>query len=326
MRRKKKILKRIITFVGSFVAALSVVAQFFPESFAFIGHIPGVDRIVFIVIIVMLMGLFFMNWRQSIEENEEKLRIEHEATHNFAHLIRDTSYEADMIGNGTNNYSSLYHLLKSFTDDVVTCIYKTICAVLNSDITKDNVSVCVKVLDLNEWNNSKITDKTASKYITLSRNYIPKGALQADDAVPHSISEDTAFTRVFAEGKHDWTGINLSKKNNIEIVSEDYLKRKIEYTDSCESWSDYYSNRIVVPIRVKLSEINEKYFQSDERNLFGFICVEIKKPKALRISSKDDEELISVLDLLKTFADTMYVVYDKINDKMESTKESGGDK
>lgn len=321
MHKKGKLLKKIITFVGSFLAALSVVAQFFPEAFSFLNKIPDLNRIVFICVIVMLLGLFFMNWKQSLDENEFKLITEHEATHRYAHLLRDTTYEIKKISEDKVNNAMLLHVLTTFSEGVVSCIYDTICSLLNADANKNELSVSIKILDIKDWDNSKIPDKSQAGYHTLCRSFTAKGALQADDAVSHTISENTSFYRIFVEGKHDWTGLNLSKKNNIEIISEDSIIKCFEYRDSCSSWNEYYSSRIVVPIRVKLSEIDDSYMNSDERNLYGFVCIEYKKSSLLKISGKFDEDLISMLNLLKTYADTMYVIYDSIYKTMSFSEE-----
>lgn len=316
MKKKGKLIKKIITFIGSFLAALSVVAQFFPEAFSFVSEIPDANRIVFVCVVIMMLGLFFINWKQSLEENEAKLRVEHEATHRYAHLLRDTTYEIEKITKSGGNNAMINHLLVAFSNGVVSCVKDTLCALLDVDPQKNDLMVCIKVLDYKYWDNSTIEDKDAALVKTISRSITPKGALQADDAVAHPIADCTAFHRVFTEGKHDWAGINLPSKNNLEIISEDASYRAISYTDSCPSWMEYYSNKIVVPIRVKLSEIDDAYLNSDERNLYGFLCVEYKKNSLIRISNKFDADLISILDLLKTYADTMYTVYDKAYSRM----------
>lgn len=309
--KKGKLIKRIITFIGSFLAALSVVAQFFPEAFSFLSVTTDMSKIVFVFVIIMMLGLFFINWKQSMDENEQRLRIEHESTHKYAHLLRDTTYEIEKIGKGKRNEAAMNHLLISFTNGVVNCVKETLCAIMNADAQKNDITVCVKVLDYKYWDNSKIEDKDAATYKTISRSFTPKGALQVDDAVFHPISSCTPFHRIFTEGKHDWTGLKLNSPKNIEIISEDEANKGFVFTDSCANWSEYYAYKIVVPIRVKLSEIDDKYLDSDERNLFGFLCIEYKKKSLLQISHKFDEELISILDLMKTYADTMYIVYDK---------------
>lgn len=327
MKKKGKIIKKIITFIGSFLAALSVVAQFFPDAFSFLSAIPDANRVVFVCVVIMMLGLFFINWKQNIEENEAKFRIEHEATHRYAHLLRDTTYEIEKISKSGGSDATINHLLVSFSNGVVSCVKDTLCALLDVDPQKNEMMVCIKVLDYKCWDNSSIVDKDTVLVKTISRSITPKGALQADDAVSHPIAECTPFHRIFTEGKHDWTGINLSSKNNVEIISEDISYRRVEYSDSCLNWSEYFSNKIVVPIRVKLSEIDDSYLNSDERNLFGFLCVEYKKNNLIRISNKFDEDLISILDLLKTYADTMYTVYDKAYNQMSifqmSAKEGG---
>lgn len=325
MHKKGKMVRKIITFIGSFLAALSIVAQFFPEIFSFSKDIPNANGIVFVCIIIMLLALFFMNWKQSLDENDNKLFVEHESTHKYAHLIRDTIYKIEKISKSKSNNVVILHILKSFSNEVVSCIADNLYALFKADSDKNEISVCIKILDFSEWENSKITDKSQASFYTLSRSFISRGSLQADDAVPHKISECTAFYRIFVERKHDWTGINLSSKNNIEIISEDVLTRNFDYTDSCQEWKEHYTNRIVVPIRVKLSEIYDNYQNSDERNLFGFICVEYKKSSFLKIVDKYDKDLISVLDLLKSYADMMYIVYDTAYKKMKISNKKEGE-
>lgn len=316
MKKKVKLIKKIITFIGSFLAALSVVAQFFPDAFSFLNSIPDANRIVFVCVVIMMLALFFINWKQSIEENEAKFRVEHETMHRYAHLLRDTTYEIEKLTKSGSNDIAIHQLLISFSKGVVSCVKDTLCALLNADSQKNEIMVCVKVLEYKHWNNITVADMDTVMVKTISRSITPKGALQADDAVPHTIATCTAFHRIFTEGKHDWTGINLTSKRNVEIISEDTIRIGINYLDSCSNWNEYYTNKVVVPIRVKLSEIDDDYLDSDKRNLFGFLCVEYKKNNLIKTSNKFDEDLISILDLLKTYADTMYTVYDKAFDRM----------
>lgn len=322
MKKKGKLIKKILTFIGSFIAALSVVASFFPDSFSFFKGVPNTENVVYLCVVIMMLALFFINWKQNIEDNEAKFRISHEATHRYAHLLRDTTYEIEKISKNGSNDAAINHLLVSFSNGVVSCVKTTLCALFDTDPQKNEVMVSVKTLEYKYWNNSIIADKDAATFKTISRSIIPKGALQADDAVPHQILECTPFHRIFTEGKHDWTGIKLASKQNIEIISEDAVYTGFNYLDSCPNWSEYYTNKIVVPIRVKLSEIDDKFFDSDERNLYGFLCVEYKKKNLIRTNNKFDEDLISILDLLKTYADTMYTVYDKAYNQMSISKVS----
>ena len=312
MKKKARLIKKIITFIGSFVAALSVIAQFFPDAFSFMTEIPGINRIVILFVVVLLLGLFFLNWKQNQDDVDLKFQSEHDATHRYAHLLRDTTYEAIKLNAGQVNDPLAIHLLTSFTKNTVECISDSLYEFLGADPSKNELMVCVKVLDYEFWNNLSIKDKTSATYHTLSRSITPKGALQADDASSHSIKECTPFYRIFVDGKHDWFGYNLNSEDNIQIISEDEESQGMEFIETCPSWYEHFTNKIVVPIRVKLAEIDNRFLNTDERNLFGFLCVEFKNPKLIKVSDKSDEDLISMCDYLKTYADTMYVVFDSI--------------
>ena len=106
--------------------------------------------------------------------------------------------------------------------------------------------------------------------------------------------------------------MKLNSPTNTQIISEDELHEGNEYCDTCTTWPENFQHKIVVPIRVKLSEINPNVLNSDERNLFGFLCVEYKRESLFKFSGKDDLDLISICDYLKIYADTMYTVFDNI--------------
>lgn len=319
MKKRVRFIKKMITFIGSFIAALSVVAQFFPSAFSFLEGIPNLDNIILILVVLLLLGLFFMNWRQFQEENDYKLYIEHDATHKYAHLIRDTIYRTNCLISESENDIVANDILVKFCKNVTECLEKSLYSLTGADEEKNELMVCIKVLSMEFWNNSKLANVEEKKqitYRTIARSITPKGALQRDDAVPHKIEECTPFYQIFCELKHDWTGINLSSaQKNLQIVSEDTVLVGQEYLETCPTWSEHYNNKIVIPIRVKLSEIDDNYMESDERNLFGFLCVECKNNSLNRISDTMDEELISICDYLKTYADSMYVVMDNIYKK-----------
>lgn len=320
MKKKSRLIKKIITFIGSFISAISVIASLFPSAFAMIPDVPNVDKVVFVLVVVLLWAMSFLNWKQTVDENDYKLETEHKTTHRYAHLLRDTTYEAKRLNPNGNNDALAMHLLTTFANGAVDCVETALIALSGADPTNGELMVCVKILDMQYWDNTAIEDKTQVTFRTLSRSITPKGALQADDAKSHEITGCTAFYRIFVEGKHDWTGINLNKKKNIQIISEDELQIGSEYRDTCTNWQDSYKHRIVVPIRVKLSEIDSAFQNSDERNLFGFLCVEYKRKDLFKISDKDDSELISICDFLKTYADTMYIMFDNIYKGMSFSK------
>jgi hypothetical protein len=321
MKKNAKFIKRIITIIGSLATALSVIAAFFPSVVQSLTDIPYAIQIILIIIVVVLLGLFFMNWKQYQDEVERKFQIEHDATHTYAHLLRDRKYEAQRLSATNPNDEILKHLIEKFAHDTSYSLRDALSALTNADSQSDDLVVSIKILEYIYWDNTTISaDKYAATYRTIARSTTPKGAMQLDDARSHKISECTPFIRIFAEGKHDWTGNNLSNKRNIAIVSEDEVERNISYSDTCIKWSEYFDNKIVVPIRVKLCEIDSTYEGSDERNLFGFVCVEYKKRKTLKAIDKFDKELISYLDLLKTYADTMYMVFDDIYKHMSYYK------
>lgn len=312
MKKNKRLIRKILTFIGSFVTAASVLAQFFPSFFSISENVSGVNRCVLIFVVILLISLFFMNWKQNQDEIDEKFYSEHNATHRYAHLIRDTVFESKKLCNNTKNNSLAKHLIKNFSEGVVKCIYDSLYEYMGIDKSKNELDVCIKILDFQYWDNSNIVDKTQVTYRTISRAIVPRGALQADDAVSHKIEQSTAFYKVFCMGKHDWIGVNLDKKDNIQIVSEDIVEKGEYYLDTCNNWREHYISKIVIPIRVKLSEIDDMYINSDKRNLFGFLCVECKKRNLFKFYNKFDKDLISICDYLKTYADSMYVVFDDI--------------
>lgn len=313
MKNNKRLIRKILTFIGSFVAAASVLAQFFPSFFSITENTSGVNRCVLVFVVVLLISLFFMNWRQNQDEIDEKFYFEHNATHQYAHLIRDTVYESRKLCVQTKNASLAKHLLKTFSEGAIKCMHDSLCKYMGIEKSKNELDVCIKVLDYQYWDNTDIEDKSQVTYKTIARAIVPRGALQEDDAVSHKIEQNTAFYRVFCEGKHDWIGINLDKKSNVQIVSEDIIEKGGIYFDTCNNWREHYISKIVVPIRVKLSEIDDKYINSDKRNLFGFICVECKKRNLFKFNNKFDKDLISICDYLKTYADSMYIVFDSIH-------------
>lgn len=312
MKRKSRKLIKFFYIIGSSISALSVVAAFFPDEFAIISGLPNSHQIAMMFVVVTMLGMFFFIWKQTVDDAEYKLQVEHKAMHKYAHLLRDTTYEVQKLNpNGENDVLAM-HMLKTFATDTVECLADSLIALTDADPSKNELMVCVKILDLEYWDNLSIKDKSKVTYRTLSRSITPKGALQKDDSESHGIEECTAFYKVFVEGKHDWTGLKLNSPTNTQIISEDELHEGNEYCETCTTWPENFQHKIVVPIRVKLSEINPNFLNSDERNLFGFLCVEYKRESLFKFSGKDDLDLISICDYLKIYADTMYTVFDNI--------------
>jgi len=304
-----KIASIIVGFVG-FLASIYQFSPYWKGSEKF-------DKYFIVVVVLLLIILFIIKQYIDKKNSDKKLYIEHIKTHEYAHYLRDTTYEADKLSEGEVNDKAMRHLLKSFSEDTIKCIHQILCILTGIDVYSSDLMVSIKILDFQFWNNESIIEKDKTKCRTLSRSLIPQGSLQADDGKSHEIGECTALTRIFIERMHDWTGLNLNnKKSNVEIITKQSKKKGINFTDSCENFIHYYNNKIVVPIRVELKKIDDRYEGKDDRNLFGFICVEYKNRHHINAKNEFDENLISYCDLLKTFADTMYFVFDRIYSHM----------
>ena len=304
---------KVAAILVGIMGFLASVYQFSP----FWNGTERFDKYFIVVVVLLLIAVFIIKQYIDKKEAEKKVHIEHIKTHAYAHYLRDTTYEAQKLSNGETNDMAMRRLLQAFADNTVKCIHEILCTLTDTDVNSSDLMVSVKVLEFAHWNNISIIDKDKVRYRTLSRSLVPQGDLKADDEKFHEIGECTAFSSIFTEVMHDWTGVNLSReKSNIEIVTKQRSRKGFCYADTCSTYKHYYNNKIVVPIRVELKKMDDSYEGKDDRNLFGFVCVEYKERKKIPAKSEFDETLINFCDLLKTFADTMYLVFDSIYSHM----------
>jgi|ERR1035437_1709804 hypothetical protein len=160
---------------------------------------------------------------------------------------------------------------------------------------------------------SKITNKDISVHIKHFPDGVKEGVYRTLCISTHSnkdrytihdhpISENTMMNRIVS-GR----GGNHFVSNDLKKTIKDYEDATSEHFEiSYQNWEKWFNSIIVVPIRIHSSL---KDSDDDSYRYLGFICCDAKEKNAFRKS-----ELIGHVDMIKAFADGLYIYLDTISD------------
>lgn len=279
------------------------------------------DKYAIGVFVIVLIIIFFIRQTREKKNIDKMFSRTHEALHAYSHLLRDFSYRIiNDAKDGSDN--TMRHCLEEFSNKVVETIKNALCALSGIDPGSDELAVSIQRLHFSCWDNTRFINEEAMKnteYTVLSRSLNAGNERQRYDEGWYPISQCRELFRLFIDGWPDWIGLGLKNKRFTEISTCGEGRKKIQYENPCHNWSRYYNNIIVVPVRVKRHIIDPSLKESEKRNLFAFICVEFKNNRAV---SKNN--IKGYCDFLKSFADSMYIIYDDIYKNMSYSKMKEG--
>ena len=237
--------------------------------------------------------------------HKEKYAKVFEGLHKYSHLLRNTKY--NILNNGQDaSDGALINMLEKFSIEAIDLIADSMCVLCDGG--ERAIFACIKRLEYSKWENSSISieDREKVQYFTLCRSKNSPHPLQRDDSIPRLIKENFEFVDIFVNGKSDCWLPNIV---GTRAYNESHEKINKNY-------HQYYNNSIVVPIRIK-EDILYPDRTSNERNLFGFVCVCYLDDEAIK-----ESEIRQYCDFLKIFADSMYMIFDEVYQLMSYSKES----
>jgi hypothetical protein len=309
---KNKIhLVKMITLIGSFISIASAMLSIQQ----ILQGNSKISYITLVAVVVILIALFFVNTHHYHSEVDRKFKITHRCLHDYGHLLRDTTYRIIEHSKHGCNDLEMHECLYSFSVKCVEILQRALSALTGVEANSDSLVVCIKRLEYQFWDNAKTSDLKSLEYTTLYRSINAGGERQRDDELWHKVTDCREFYKILIDAWPDWIGLNLKQKNTKELSTYGTGGEEITYTNPCKVWNKYYNNVIAVPIRIKKFIKNPLLRESADRNLLAFLCVEYRDSKI--ISKK---EIDVYCDFLKTFADSMYTIFDSIYDNMSCSK------
>ena len=238
--------------------------------------------IVLTIVLILLVARF---WDLAIG----RYKLYADILHQFNHMIRDETYTLFKHKNENSLTKEVLNLsLQNIGNESVNFLQN-----LLSKVTNNDISVHIKHFP---------DDGKADVYRTLcvSTNSNPERKTIHD----HAISENTMMDRIVKGTENHFVSTDLKKTIALyESATQEHFK--ISY----RNWEKWFNSIIVVPIRVRASLKDSKDKNSSEYIYLGFICCDAKERNAFRKS-----ELIGHVDMIKAFADALYIYLDTISD------------
>ncbi|MDR0372156.1 MAG: hypothetical protein LBI79_01115 [Nitrososphaerota archaeon] len=287
--------KRFTTIVQLFFYVFSSVSSVITVYSFFIGQ-KTASLILFIITLFVIALLIIVSIKKITSEHEEKIQVIANEFHTYSHSLRDYKYRLDnLVKNKQYNNEALLTMIDSFSENIANHVSR-----LFSILYARECNTSVKFIKTDFWDNSKINIKKENvELCRVIRCEKSDRRRKDDDLLIHKVKDDTGYSDIFINGTPDYSLLDIAKheKNN-------------QYKDSKSNRLQYYNNVLIVPIRIK-KHILVSTEPRNENNLFGFITLDFLKSG--RISEND----VKIgLDYLKTFADSSYLLFDEIREKL----------
>lgn len=221
-------------------------------------------------VIVTIIGCVYKLIKQEIAHSN-KFHLISDVFHKTNHVLKDE------INNISNNNSGILtiDILDNKLKSIIKVEVEALAKILTYN-TKQNISVCIKYFDDNI---KEIFDGQLKTLIRSENSHRDRPCNQT------IIKEITDYTEIILKGKN--------------YFYEADLKAKKQYSNVA-NWGDFYSTRIVVPIRL----IRENQIHTlGNKKYHGFICVDAEKAKIF------NNELETYINLICGVADKLYIYF-----------------
>jgi hypothetical protein len=282
----RKILVYVIFDIVEFFVGIAVLI-----ASAITIYIAVVNRRIVILIAILTMGLFLFLLILKILKLKKVLsystREFAQNCHRINHLVRDEISELNKLQkNGKITEMILQSKIQKVGKEAVNMLSEML-----SNFSGYNIRANIKWLpnpnkiikELKEWEDVY--------FETLCRS--ENSMIFADDK-RDKIFNSTALTEIAVNGKTEFSQLDLIKfEKQLAVVN-------IKYRNTNPDWKKHYASLIVVPIRYKP--------ENDVHDLLGFLCLDAFSKSAIR---KEWQKMFE--EFAKTFADALYILFDKIS-------------
>ena len=254
-------------------------------------------RVFTIIIVFMFLGvtgILALKLKKVSNISLDRLSFFSSSFHKLSHLIRDEYYlVGSLFKDNQLNQNLLLERLSHLSCEIVNAVADCFTA-----STGYSISACIKYFhsDTPFAHNGSID--------SLNKKMIVKTLCRSANSHPDR------FNYQFNDSAFENTALTEIIKNHSDCFSDtdltSYEKRFTKrYFNANPNWQNYYSQTIVVPIRVR-SGILDLNNSNGQFILVGFLCVD-----AATVEAFQDNEVEYYVDLLKSFADELYSIFDR---------------
>ncbi len=242
--------------------------------------------------VAAILGILVMSLIKILKlKKVTRKRASHMAksNHKAAHRLRNELFRLETLpAKKRSDYDYLFEKLQGIAAATANDISGALTASVGEPVT-----VCIKYF-ATPLNNVIDFDEVYLCVLCRSNNT----DLERAGRLRYKLTDNTDFFQIVSQDQSFFAASNLTKKSKM-------LKKATgkPYLSSATEWSKYYRSRIVVPIRM---ERKLKGIASEGYEYLGFICADAPSAEAFR-----QNEISYHVDYLKTFADQLYIYFEK---------------
>lgn len=235
--------------------------------------------------------------------NQEKAgKAFHQIQHQFRNIVFDLKKEncENEKFKKIPSYTTYYSQIQTKAE----LICNEISSFFDSNFNK-NFNVCIKMIDVSSSRTTKSISQM--KIITLCRSGCDKIEREKCDATEEIyVSQNSDFESILEKDGIKGSN-NVFAVNNLRLYC---LLQKIQrnpYKTSSTNFLKKYNSTIVVPIRINSKKLpcDSDFSNSNEYQVFGFLCIDYKRRISKRLMK-------NMLEYEKAFGDLLYIFFNEV--------------
>lgn len=293
----------LLSLVSSVITILGALG-----GYLIIRQIPNVEiRVYWIIIVVFLFCLILLLFIKMRKYHTIAMQLRKQFSKNYYWYLHDfRNIYFDMLKHyKENERKDTIELVTKDTQKFLTSALDMLTSIFDA-CTGEETFACVKLI---ENNGDKKIDRDAARVYTFCRSSnTDRERIENDNSKNKKgvlICENTDFYEIV--GSRTEPPQPFFYQGDLLKYAKDLEKVGKKYKNTRKDFDKYYKATIVAPIRVH-KEHQHFSVDKDAYDIIGFLCLDSLSTNAFR---NDDEYREIYSNIVKSFADEMYVVLSK---------------
>lgn len=297
----------VINALSVISALLTIITTIF-SLFSFYNNWQNNYKVIFVILcsFILLLTIRMLKYKKMVFERQQMTSFTY---HKLTHISRDLYF--DIMKYHKDKSESIRNLSDTYKTQI-SIILTHLCSMMEK-YCGQKMSACIKLITHPEANIEDITLNTLCRSNTSESN---RGTYESTNKKINLI-DNTDFLYII-DPNND-SNLNYFYKGNLIDYDKELRKNGKRYKNSNDNWKNDYVGTIVVPIQIE----NKRLYDSaseDSFHIIGFLCIDSKSPSAFL-----KRQETSNVDMLKSFADIIYILLSQYQHYLKKLSELNND-
>lgn len=303
----EKIFNKIPLWAINGLSFLSAIITIIASIYSFISLVNGENNVYIYAIIglalLLLLFLLILRTRKYQKIAFEQQLVTSFVYHKLTHISRDLYFDT------MRNHKDKTDNVRSLTDSYKTQLSNLLSLLcdLMEKYCGQKTSSCIKLITKP---NAKLEDITLTTFCRSTTSNTIRGVYEKNK--PIKLTDNTDF--LYIVDPNGEANLNYFYKGDLKAYSNELIQQGKKYKNTNSNWENDYVGTIVVPIQIEHKRLYDTP-EEDSLYLIGFLCIDSDSTSAFL----DRQERINV-DILKSFADIMFILLSQYQHYLEKIK------